>query len=112
MPRCPECNALYGVGDNFCGECGERLEEIKEYIDLKIPFKHKPRYKPKYQTKPKRKILSKIGYGFGFMLLFGGLMSISEAKNGSEVFQDIILMLFILTIMYLCYRRSKKKQNL
>ena len=26
MPKCPKCEALYGIDDDFCPECGERLK--------------------------------------------------------------------------------------
>jgi len=29
MPKCPECNALYETGDDFCPECGKRLKKEK-----------------------------------------------------------------------------------
>lgn len=30
MPKCPECNALYGTGDEFCSKCGTPLTKKKE----------------------------------------------------------------------------------
>ncbi|MDI6737122.1 MAG: zinc ribbon domain-containing protein [Nanoarchaeota archaeon] len=38
MPKCPDCGALYGIDDDFCPECGERLKPKEKEGTNRIGF--------------------------------------------------------------------------